>query len=150
MTYYLTDLIFQIHTKTLQATFVMESHTLFVRESLWWILHRQFLFNLTSAFSFTCIWISIHFITRAKACWAFYACSLWICRSIFERKWNFAWVVHRKFFYHGLICIYESSHCKTNKMACASSKDSDQPGHSPVWSESSLSAWRNTGSSATH
>ena len=27
--------------------------------------------------------------------------------------------------------IYEPQHDKTNKMACAPSKDSDQPGHSP-------------------
>ena len=35
-------------------------------------------------------------------------------------------------------------------MACAPSEVSDQSGISSVWSESSLSAWRNVGSSATH
>ena len=43
--------------------------------------------------------------------------------------------------------IYEPPHDKTNKMTCAPSEDSDQPGHqpslislgiNPVWSESSL------------
>ena len=35
-------------------------------------------------------------------------------------------------------------------MTFAPIEDSDQPGHLPVWSESSLYAWRNTGFSATH
>ena len=46
----------------------------------------------------------------------------------------------------------EPPHDKTNKMTCAPSEDSDQPGHRPVWpesslswSESSLSAWKNLG-----
>ena len=39
--------------------------------------------------------------------------------------------------------LYEPPHDKTNKMACAPSKDSDQPGHS-------LSTWRKLGSLATH
>ena len=58
--------------------------------------------------------------------------------------------------------IIEPPHDKTNKMACAPSEDSDQPGHlpslislrclgiRPVWSESSLPAWRKLGSLATH
>ena len=41
---------------------------------------------------------------------------------------------------------YELPHDKTNKVACAPSEDSDQPGHPP----SSPSAWRNLGSLATH
>ena len=45
---------------------------------------------------------------------------------------------------------YEPQHDKTNKMTHALSEDSDQPGHQTVWSESSLSAWRNLGSLATH
>ena len=44
----------------------------------------------------------------------------------------------------------EPSHDKTNDMAYAPSEDSDQSGHPPVWSESSLSAWRKLGSLATH
>ena len=39
---------------------------------------------------------------------------------------------------------------QTNKMACASSEDSDQLGMCPVWSESLLYAWRKLGSLATH
>ena len=61
--------------------------------------------------------------------------------------------------------IYEPPHDKTSKMACAPSKDSDQPGPVsrdiamfginwkvilPVWSESALSTWRKLGSLATH
>ena len=38
---------------------------------------------------------------------------------------------------------------KTNKMTYAPREDSDQPGHPSVWSESSLSAWRNLGTLAT-
>ena len=33
---------------------------------------------------------------------------------------------------------------------CVPSEDSDQPVHPPVWSESSVSAWRKLGSLATH
>ena len=48
----------------------------------------------------------------------------------------------------GVLFIIEPPHDKTNKMACASREDSDQPGHPPE--ESSLSAWRNIGASATY
>ena len=43
--------------------------------------------------------------------------------------------------YYSLTFIWATSR-QNNKMACAPSKDLDQPGHRPVWSESSLSAWR--------
>ena len=46
--------------------------------------------------------------------------------------------------------INEPPHDKTNKMVCASSEDSDQSGHPPGWSASSLSAWRKLGSLTTH
>ena len=46
--------------------------------------------------------------------------------------------------------INEPQHDKTNIMTCAASEDSDQPGNRPVWSESSVSAWRKHGSLATH
>ena len=39
---------------------------------------------------------------------------------------------------------------KTNKIECALNEDSDQTGHLPPWSESSLTAWRKLGSLATH
>ena len=42
---------------------------------------------------------------------------------------------------------HEPPHDKTNKVACAPSEDSDQPTQSD---QSSLSAWRNIGSLATH
>ena len=42
--------------------------------------------------------------------------------------------------------MFELQQDKTNKMACAPRKDSDHP----VWSEYSLSAWRNVWSLATH
>ena len=48
------------------------------------------------------------------------------------------------------IFTFELPHEKNNKVACAHSKDSDQPGPHTVWSESSLSAWRKLGSLATH
>ena len=60
--------------------------------------------------------------------------------------------------HHSLYKIYEQD--KTNKMSCLMTKPTKWPAllaktqisldiH-PVWSESSLSAWRNIGSSATH
>ena len=45
---------------------------------------------------------------------------------------------------------YESGHDKTNKVAVRPVKTQISLGIRPVWSESSLSAWRNLGSSATH
>ena len=44
---------------------------------------------------------------------------------------------------YSVCLLFEPPHDKTNKMICA-------PSIRSVWSESSLSAWRNTGSSATH
>ena len=49
------------------------------------------------------------------------------------------WLNYYRFLY------YESPHDKTNKMTFASREDI-----CPVWSESSLSAWRNIGSTATN
>ena len=45
---------------------------------------------------------------------------------------------------------YEPSHDKTNKMSVRPAKTQISMGIRPVWSESSLSAWRNLGSLATH
>ena len=39
---------------------------------------------------------------------------------------------------------------QNNKLACAPSEDSDQPGHPTQSDQSSLTAWRNLGSLATH
>ena len=47
------------------------------------------------------------------------------------------------------LSIYEPPHDKTNKMACVSSEDSDQPGHPPT-DQFSLCAWKNLGSLATN
>ena len=52
-----------------------------------------------------------------------------------------------------LKCIkrqYEPRHDKTNKMAVRPTKTQISLGIRPVWSESSLSAWRSIGSLATH
>ena len=49
-----------------------------------------------------------------------------------------------------IVFIFEPKHDKINKMSCAPSEDSDQPGHPPVWSGLSLSAWRTRGSLASH
>ena len=46
--------------------------------------------------------------------------------------------------------VYETRHDKTNKMAVRRAKTQISLGIHPVWSESSLSAWRSTGSLATH
>ena len=45
---------------------------------------------------------------------------------------------------------FELPHDKSNKMNCAPSEDSDQPGHPPSLTESSLSAWSKPGSLAPH
>ena len=45
---------------------------------------------------------------------------------------------------------YEPPHDKTNKMTVRPAKTQISLGIHPVWSESSLSAWRNLGSLATH
>ena len=52
--------------------------------------------------------------------------------------------------YNQTALTYEPPHAKTNKMTCAPSKDADQPDHPPVWSESSLSVWRNVGHLTTY
>ena len=44
----------------------------------------------------------------------------------------------------------EPRHDKTNKMSVRPAKTQISLGIHPVWSESSLSAWRNLGSLATH
>ena len=46
--------------------------------------------------------------------------------------------------------VYEPRHDKTNKLAVRPAKTQISPGIRPVWSESSLSAWRKLGSLATH
>ena len=46
--------------------------------------------------------------------------------------------------------LNEPPHDKTNIMACVPSETQISLGIRPVWSESSLSAWRNLGSLATH
>ena len=46
--------------------------------------------------------------------------------------------------------IYEPRHDKTNKMSVHPVKTQMNLGIHPVWSESSLSAWRKLGSLATH
>ena len=45
---------------------------------------------------------------------------------------------------------YEPRHDKTNKASVRPAKTQISLGNRPVWSESSLSAWRNLGSLATH
>ena len=49
-----------------------------------------------------------------------------------------------------LQCSYEPRHDKTNKMSVRPAKIQISLGIRTVWSESSLSAWRNLGSLATH
>ena len=46
--------------------------------------------------------------------------------------------------------VYEPRHDKTNKMAVRPAKTQISLGIRPVWSESSLSAWRIIGSLDTH
>ena len=49
-----------------------------------------------------------------------------------------------------LLHIYQPRHDKTNKVAVRLAKTQISLGIHPVWSESSLSAWRSLGSSTTH
>ena len=50
----------------------------------------------------------------------------------------------------GVQTFYMSRHDKSNKMSVRPAKTQISLGIPPVWSESSLSAWRNLGSLATH
>ena len=49
-----------------------------------------------------------------------------------------------------VILLHEPRHDKTNKMSVRPAKTQISLGIRPVWSESSLSAWRKLGSLATH
>ena len=51
---------------------------------------------------------------------------------------------------HSSLEKYEPRHDKTNKMSVRPAKTQISLGIRPVWSESSLSAWRNPGSLPTH
>ena len=52
---------------------------------------------------------------------------------------------------HLFFCLsFEPRHDKTNKMSVCPAKTQISLGMRPVWSESSLSAWRKLGSLATH
>ena len=63
-----------------------------------------------------------------------------------ERKWTFTKVA-----FLNLLCRnYEPRHDKTNKMTVRPAKTQISLGIRPVWSETSLSAWRNIGPLATH
>ena len=50
--------------------------------------------------------------------------------------------------FHPFICPFELRHDKTNKVSVRPAKTQISLGIRPVWSESSLSAWRNLGSLA--
>ena len=82
-----------------------------------------------------------------------------------EHQSNFCWMilVHTEYkrnkFSNFPVIVYGIFHKIKQKWAptwqnqqcgCAPSKDSDQPGIRPVWSESSLSAWRKLRSLATY
>ena len=58
------------------------------------------------------------------------------------------WLQHNH--YAGKRCWYEPPYDKTNKMTVRPAKTQISLGIRPVWSESSLSAWRKVGSLATH
>ena len=49
-----------------------------------------------------------------------------------------------------MLDLYEPRHVKTNKMSVRPAKTQSSLGIRPVWSESSLSAWRKLGYLATH
>ena len=68
-----------------------------------------------------------------------------------ERSWKtltFHWFTNPQcdeslyFWSWGSYLSFEQVHDKTIKMTCVPSEDSDQPGHPPVWSESSVFAQR--------
>ena len=68
--------------------------------------------------------------------------SIWNCRCAkVSRK-----IIHFYQEFH----IHEPRHDKTNKMSVRPAKTQISLGIRPVWSESSLSAWRNLGSLASH
>ena len=51
---------------------------------------------------------------------------------------------------NGTLCLYEPPYVKTNNVVVRPAKTQISLGIRPVWSESSLSAWRKFGSLATH
>ena len=72
----------------------------------------------------------------------------------------FASFISKAMFLVSMICVFRSfaeffflnepQYDKTNKMSVRPAKTQISPGIRPVWSESSLSAWRKLGSLATH
>ena len=67
---------------------------------------------------------------------------------VFNLCWEFIWC--RCKFHSHLRSQFGPRHDKTNKLAVRPAKTQVSLGIRPVWSESSLSAWRNIGSLATH
>ena len=81
------------------------------------------------------------------------------CLPFFSCDWNLLAlrccnVWHPLWYKHDCSCIikntYEPPHDKTNNVAARPAKTQISLGIRPVWSESSLSAWRKLGSLATH
>ena len=97
----------------------------------------------------------------AKTCLSENLGSLWYInyiKAVFKARMNpsFAklWLLpvffKRKSTLSGICLKYELPHDKTNKMTVRPAKNQIRLGIRPVWSESSLSAWRKLGSLATH
>ena len=66
-----------------------------------------------------------HFFGNSKS-----GASSLVCRFILLYESIFLIFAWKRLLQHDISC-YEPSHDKTNKMACAPSEDSDQPGHLP-------------------
>ena len=76
------------------------------------------------------------------------------CRAPAHISWNTSWNNSDPiYFMKSLLEIlqnYELGHDKTNKVSVRPAKTQISLGIRPIWSASSLSAWRNLGSLATH
>ena len=102
-----------------------------------------------AALSSFAVWTMVSYPTVIRLAW-------W---SLF-RKWKLScFIVLARLFYQSVVIlvrlqklkfIYELRHDKTNKVSVRPAKTQISLGIRSVWSESSLSAWRNIWSLATH
>ena len=93
------------------------------------------------------------------ALWATCLSHLWHCFRHIMMVWYALWVVvwnvmqiqeHVCMLWHFILSLMSCSMAKPTKWHVRPAKTQISLGIRPVWSESSLSAWRNIGSSATH
>ena len=63
-------------------------------------------------------------------------------RNVIKLIWHHEWTIPKEFIFF-FVSLYEPLHDKTNTVSVRSAKTQISLGIRPVWSETSLSAWRN-------